>query len=225
MKLLKDILLNWKDYTKGLLQRGNEQLIQLDAKVSPDIKQEILAGLLWVLVFLFVYVIFSHSLQQSKKAAPVVQVKDATNTVEVAKELEDKKIPDSANVAAQVTKEIEYIKKHDVAPSYTEPIISQAELPKQEAALVKADKGDVGIAQKQVNTVTKKETGNIDLYSVHLDKEKHGLGVFGGGTVGGDNGSRIEYGVHYRNGKWVYQAGTSNHGGFNGRVAYEAYQW
>lgn len=196
---------------------GEEELFR-----SLTLKEKIQMGAIiigGIIILVLLCTLLLHSI--TKSDPKVVNVKDTSNTTEVATALKGAKIDDADSVAKKVVKEIKYIKEHDVAPDLTEEIVSAdtKDIEKQKVAMVKKDNGDVGIAEAKKGSTN----GSIDLYSIHLDKEKHGLGIFGG--VNSKDGSRVEYGLHYRNRRVVYQVGTSNQGGFNARVAIEAIQW
>jgi hypothetical protein len=62
-----------------------------------------------------------------------------------------------------------------------------------------------------------------NIYSIKIRRSPHGIGLYAG--IDKDDSTEFEYGIHYRNKRWVYQIGTNANNDFNARIAYELIQW
>ena len=76
--------------------------------------------------------------------------------------------------------------------------------------------GDIALSEP----ITKPGT---NIYSIKIRRSPHGIGLYAG--IDKDDSTEFEYGIHYRNKRWVYQIGTNANNDFNARVAYELIQW
>lgn len=172
---------------------------------------------LWSLIIIIIVTIIIYNYISNSTR---VIVHDATSTgvsESVVKDiLTSENVAHAETIAPQITKKIENIKEKDPAPLVNLPPTATE---KEIQAAIDEDKGDLAIKEENVNV-----RPGTNIYSIHLDKSKHGIGIYG--AMSYDAGEvKGGYGLHYRNKRWVYQAGVGARGGFDGRIAYEVIQW
>lgn len=172
---------------------------------------------LWSLIIIIIVTIIIYNYISNSNR---VIVHDATSTgvsESVVKDiLNSENVAHAETTAPQITKKIENIKKENQAPVVNLPPTATE---KEIQAVIDNDKGDLAIKEENVNV-----RPGTNIYSIHLDKSKHGIGIYG--AMSYDAGEiKGGYGLHYRNKRWVYQAGVGVRGGFDGRIAYEVAQW
>lgn len=119
--------------------------------------------------------------------------------------------------AEHVYKEIVTIREGNTEPVYSFPSgTPQATID----AAVKADGGDKVVSEDRPEA----EGGGTNIYSIHTDSSKHGIGIYAGAST--DKGlDAVAVGLHIRNKRWIYQLGMTKDGGVDARVAYEVIQW
>ena len=158
-------------------------------------------------------------------AAPeIVQAPGGKATAEfVQQEIKDK------DDAGHVYKEIVTIREGAEKPLYSFPSNTPQETidafpsntPQETIdAAVKSDGGDKVIAENRPEA----EGGGTNIYSIHTDSSKHGIGIYAGASTDSGLGS-VAMGIHVRNKRWIYQLGMTKDGGVDARVAYELIQW
>lgn len=188
-----------------------------EVQMIEKIKKLLTNKYLWSLIIIIIVTIIIYNYISNSTR---VIVHDATSTG--VSESVVKNILNSENVAhaeitaPQITKKIENIKKENQAPVVNLPPTATE---KEIQAAIDNDKGDLAIKEENVNV-----RPGTNIYSIHLDKSKHGIGIYG--AMSYDAGEiKGGYGLHYRNKRWVYQAGVGARGGFDVRIAYEVAQW
>lgn len=144
-------------------------------------------------------------------APEIVQAPGGKATEEfVQQEIKDK------DDASHIYKEIVTIREGAEKPLYSFPANTP---PETIDAAVKSDGGDKVIAEN----APEGQTGT-NIYSIHTDSSKHGIGIYAGAST--DSGlSSVAMGIHVRNKRWIYQLGMTKDGGVDARVAYELIQW
>lgn len=144
-------------------------------------------------------------------APEIVQAPGGKATEEfVQQEIKDK------DDAGHVYKEIVKIREGAEKPLYSFPSNTPQETID---AAVKSDGGDKVIAEN----APEGQTGT-NIYSIHTDSSKHGIGIYAGAST--DYGlDSVAMGIHIRNKRWIYQLGMTKDGGVDARVAYELIQW
>lgn len=188
-----------------------------EVQMIEKIKRLLTNKYLWALVVILIITITIYNyISNSNK----ITVHDATSTgvsESVVKDiLTSENVAHAETTAPQITKKIENIKEKDQAPLVNLPPTATE---KEIQAAIDEDKGDLAIKEENVNV-----RPGTNIYSIHLDKSKHGIGIYG--AMSYDAGEvKGGYGLHYRNKRWVYQAGVGARGGFDGRIAYEVIQW
>ena len=145
-------------------------------------------------------------------APEIVQAPGGKATEEfVQQEIKDK------DDAGHVYKEIVTIREGAEKPLYSFPSNTPQETID---AAVKSDGGDKVIAENRPEA----EGGGTNIYSIHTDSSKHGIGIYAGASTDSGLGS-VAMGIHIRNKRWIYQLGMTKDGGVDARVAYELIQW
>lgn len=185
--------------------------------MSEKIKKLLTNKYLWSLVIVLIVIITIYNYVSNSNKVTVHEVLGTGVSESVVKDiLSSENVAHAEKTAPQVTKKIEKIKEKDPAPLINLPPTATE---KEIQAAIDADKGDLAIKEENVNV-----RPGTNIYSVHLDKSKHGIGIYG--AMSYDAGQvKGGYGLHYRNKRWVYQAGVGDGGGFDGRIAYEVLQW
>lgn len=119
------------------------------------------------------------------------------------------------NTTKKVEKEIVKLKETNAKPSLVVPSSDKKAIENK----LYNDKADIALKEK-------KEDGTTNIYSISVKKAKHGVGFYLNYTDrDGDKIKNTSGGVHYRNKRFIYQAGVDLKGRPECRVAYELFQW
>lgn len=180
------------------------------------LKKLLTSSRFWLVIFIILLVALGYKWYIARQNVKIHNVNQGVSESIVKELLDSDGVPDSKDTSKEIIKKIEQIKIEQVSPII---VLPPGTPEKDIQAEVNKDNGDLAIREENSTS-----TPGTSIYSIHLDKSKHGIGIYGAMTY--ETGQvRGGYGLHYRNKRWVYQAGVNSHGGFDGRIAYEVAQW
>ena len=193
-----NLLKKLNDGIKGSADKINEVL---------DSVEDIVTLIYRILRILFIFVLLGvggyYAYKFFKPDEPVQVVPVEKVTQEVVTNV----VASGKDTNKQVFSEIQDAKnKNTKAAIVLPPTASPAEVQRAVDSLG----GDIAISEPSSKPGT-------SIWSIKVSRAKYGIGFY--------VDSEKEVGLHYRNKRWIYQAGIDVDGKFAGRVAYELIQW
>lgn len=160
-------------------------------------------------IVMIIAMLYGYHWFTTRDKVPVIK----TDKVTVS-ELDRNSVASDPRDTVDIMNKVDNIRDGNVKPSITLPPDATPEMIER---AVNSLEGDNAISEPG------KDPGT-NIYSIQIRKAPHGVGLYGNLKMSGGN-IDYGYGLHYRNKRFVYQAGVDHDGRFEGRVAYELIQW